>query len=127
MAVGISSYLAGKWLDAVGNNTTFAVTTPYVQLHIGDPGAAGTSNTATETTRKTVSFAAASAGSMASDADVTWTNIAGSQDATHFSAWDASSAGNFLFSGTITANAYVAGDTFTITSGNLTVSLTLAS
>jgi hypothetical protein len=127
MAVGISSYLAGKWLDAVGNNTSFAVTTSYVQLHIGDPGAAGTSNTATETTRKTVSFAAASAGSMASDADVTWTNIAGSQDATHFSAWDASSAGNFLFSGTITANAYVAGDTFTITSGNLTVSLTLAS
>jgi hypothetical protein len=127
MAVGISSYLAGKWLDAVGNNTSFAVTQVYVQLAIGDPGAAGTSNAATETTRKTVSFAAASAGSMASDADVTWTNIAGSQDATHFSAWDASSAGNFLFSGTITANAYVAGDTFTITSGNLTVSLTLAS
>ena len=127
MAVGISSYLAGKWLDAVGNAASFSVTTPYIQLHIGDPGAAGTSNQATETTRKSVSFAAASSGSMASDADVTWTNIAGSQDATHFSAWDSLTTGNFLFSGTITANAYVAGDTFTITSGNLTVSLTLAS
>jgi hypothetical protein len=99
----------------------------YVKLHVGDPGVNGTSNAATETTRKAASFAAASSGSIASDAAITWTNIAGSQDATHFTAWDNASAGNFLFSGTITANAYTAGDTFTISSGALTVSLTLAS
>jgi hypothetical protein len=127
MATGISSYLANAWLDAVGNNTSFAVATVYVKLHVGDPGANGTSNAATETTRKAASFAAASTGSIASDAAITWTNIAGSQDATHFSAWDNETAGNFLFSGTITANAYTAGDTFTISSGALTVSLTLAS
>ena len=127
MATGISSYLANAWLDALGNNSSFAVTTVYVKLHTGDPGAAGTANPATETTRKSVSFAAASAGSLASDAAVTWTNIAGSEDATHFTAWDNLSAGNFLFSGTITANPYTAGDTFTIASGALTVSLTLAS
>jgi hypothetical protein len=127
MAEGISSYLANELLDAVGNAGAFSVTTVYVQLHTAAPGAAGTSNVATETTRKSVSFAAASGGSMASDADVSWTNIAGSQDATHFSAWDASTVGNFLFSGTITANAYTAGDTYTIPSGSLTVSLTLAS
>ena len=127
MATGISSYLAGAWLDALGNNTSFAVTTVYVKLHVGDPGANGTSNAATETTRKAASFAAASAGALASDADITWTNIAGSQDATHFTAWDNATTGNFLFSGTITANAYTAGDTFTISSGSLTVSLTLAS
>jgi hypothetical protein len=127
MATGISSYLANAWLDAIGNNTSFAVATVYVKLHVGDPGANGTSNAATETTRKEASFAAASTGSIASDAAITWTNIAGSQDATHFTAWDNISAGNFLFSGTITANAYTAGDTFTISSGALTVSLTLAS
>lgn len=127
MATGISSYLANAWLDALGNNSSFAVTTVYVKLHTGDPGAAGTSNPATETTRKSVSFASASSGSLASDAAVTWTNIAGSEDATHFTAWDNLSAGNFLFSGTITANPYTAGDTFTIASGALTVSLTLAS
>jgi hypothetical protein len=126
MATGVSSYLANAWLDAVGNNTSFAVATVYVKLHVGDPGANGTSNAATETTRKEASFAAASSGSIASDAAITWTNIAGSQDATHFTAWDNISAGNFLFSGTITANAYTAGDTFTISSGALTVSLTLA-
>ena len=127
MATGISSYLANAWLDAVGNNTSYAATTVYVKLHVGDPGANGTSNAATETTRKAASFAAASAGSMASDAAITWTNIAGSQDATHFTAWDSETTGNFLFSGTITANAYTAGDTFTISSGALTVSLTIAS
>jgi hypothetical protein len=119
--------LANAWLDAVGNNSSFAVATVYVKLHVGDPGANGTSNAATETTRKEASFAGASSGSIASDASITWTNIAGSQDATHFTAWDNISAGNFLFSGTITANAYTAGDTFTISSGALTVSLTLAS
>lgn len=127
MATGVSSYLANKWLDAMGNNTSFAVTTAYIKLHVGDPGANGTSNAATETTRKAASFASASSGSLASDAAITWTNISGSQDATHFTAWDDVSAGNFLFSGTITANAYTAGDTFTISSGALTVSLTVAS
>ena len=127
MATGISSYLADQWLDALGNNDTFAVAAVYVKLHVGDPGAAGTSNAATETTRKEASFSAASSGTLTSDAAVTWTNIAGSQDATHFTAWDNFSAGNFLFSGTITANAYTAGDTFTIASGSLTVSLTVAS
>jgi len=127
MATGVSAYLANAWLDAVGNNSSFSVGTAYVKLHVGDPGANGTANAATETTRKAASFAAASAGSIASDAAITWTNIAGSQDATHFTAWDNVSAGNFLFSGTITANAYSAGDTFTISSGALTVSLTVAS
>ena len=127
MATGVSSYLANAWLDAVGNATSFSVATVYVKLHVGDPGANGTSNAATETTRKEASFAAASSGSIASDAAITWTNISGSQDATHFTAWDNVSAGNFLFSGTITANAYTAGDTFTISSGALTVSLTIAS
>jgi hypothetical protein len=127
VATGISSYLANKWLDALGNNVPFSVTACYVQLHIGDPGANGTANTATETTRKSVSFGAASAGTLASDADVTWTNISGSQDATFFTAWDGLTGGSFLFSGTITGNAYTAGDTYTITSGSLTASLTVAS
>lgn len=127
MATGISSYLANAWLDALGNATAYSATNVYIKLHIGDPGAAGTSNPATETTRKTASFGSASGGVLTSDADVTWTNIAGSQTATHFTAWDNSTGGNFLFSGTITANPYSAGDTFTIASGSLTATLTIAS
>ena len=127
MAVGLSNYLCNSFLDALGNNTSYAVTQVYIKLHVGDPGANGTANAATETTRKSVSFAAASDGAIASDADISWTNIAGSQDATHFTAHDASTSGNFLFSGTITGNAYTAGDTYTISSGNLSASLTVAS
>jgi hypothetical protein len=127
MATGMSAHLANSLLNALGNNTAFAVTSVYVQLHIGDPGVDGTANTAAETTRKAVSFAGASAGSIASDADVTWTNISGSQDATFFTAWDGLTGGSFLFSGTITGNPYTAGDTYTISSGSFTTSLTLVS
>jgi hypothetical protein len=127
MATGLSAYLANAFLDSVGNATAFSVSTAYVKLHVADPGANGTANPATETTRKSVSFGASSGGALASDAAITWTNIAGSEDATYFTAWDASTAGNFLFSGTITGNPYTAGDTYTIPSGSLTVSLSVAS
>ncbi len=127
MATGLSTYLCNSFLNALGNNTSYAVTQVYIKLHVGDPGSAATANAATETTRKSVSFAAASAGAIASDADISWTNIAGSQDATHFTVWDNLTAGNFLFSGNVVAGAYTAGDTYTITAGNLSASLTVAS
>jgi len=127
MAHGLSAYLCNSWLDALANNTSYAVAQVYIKLHTGDPGAAGTANAATETTRKAASFGVAVAGAINSDADISWTNIAGSQDANHFTAWDNLTAGNFLFSGSIVAGAYTAGDTYTISAGNLTVSLTLAS
>ena len=127
MATGLSAYLANSFLNALGNATAYSVTLPYIKLHVGDPGADGTTNPAVETTRKVVSFAVASAGAIASDADITWTNIAGSEDATFFTAWDDLTAGNFLFSGTITGNPYSAGDTYTIVSGSLSASLVVAS
>jgi hypothetical protein len=127
MATGLSTFLANGFLDSLGNATAFSVSNVYVKLHIADPGSAGTANPATETTRKVASFGSATAGGLSSDAAITWTNIAGSQDATYFTVWDSLTAGNFLFSGTITGNPYTAGDTYTIASGALTVSLTVAS
>ncbi len=128
MATGVSSSRAQKMLDALCGKASYtAESAVYVKLHTGEPGAAGTSNAATETTRKLAAFNVASGGSIASSAQVQWTNIAGSQDATHFSAWDDVSAGSFLFSGAITANAYTAGDTFTCPAGSLTATLPVAS
>lgn len=121
MAEGIAAAGANTALDAIRTDT------PFIQLHVGAPGAAGTSNIATETTRKAVVFSAASGGVMTTTAAITWTNIAGSQDATHFTIWNASSAGTFKFSGTITANAYVAGDTYNIAIGALTLTIVAAS
>ena len=127
MAVGYSGFVADKVLDAIYNNTSFAVANTYMQLHVGDPGAAGTANTATETTRKLLSFDAAANAAIENDAVIVWTNIAGSQTATHFTIWDDPTAGNFIWSGTMVANPYTAGDTLTIEVGDLDISLTPAS
>ena len=127
MTVGLSEYLANKYLDAVGNAASFSVATPYIKLHVADPGTAGTDNPAVETTRKSASFSASTGGILTSDADTTWTNIAGTETVFFFTTWDAATAGNFFFSGVVDANAYTAGDTFTISSGSLVVNLTLAS
>jgi hypothetical protein len=121
MAEGFSTAAANTALDNQG--TAY----PWVKLHVGAPGASGTSNAATETTRKQASWASASAASKATNADLVWTSVAGSEDFTHFSLWTASTAGTFGGSGTITANAVTAGDTFTIPSGSLTLSLSVAS
>jgi len=127
MATGWAPGIAENILNALGNAGSFTISEVWIKLHVGDPGAAGTSNAATETTRKQASFGAASGGAMANDAALTWTAVAGSEDFTHFSAWTASSAGTFLFSGTITANAVTAGDTFTIPTGDLDLTLSVAS
>jgi hypothetical protein len=120
MTVGFSTAAANTHLDNTG--TTY----PWVKLHIGDPGAAGASNVATETTRKQATWGSAASASKTTTADLVWTGVAGTEDFTHFSLWTASTAGSFGGSGTITANAVTSGDTFTIPTGSLTLTLPVA-
>lgn len=121
--------MAEGWGPTAGNHAldTECALYTWVKLHTGAPGAAGTSNAATETTRKQVTEASASGGSKASSADLTWTNVAGSETYSKFTRWTASTAGTFGFSGTLTANPVTAADTFSIVSGNMTTSVTLSS
>jgi hypothetical protein len=119
--MSISNYAELALLNTL-RNTSFAVTAVYLKLHTGDPGEAGTSNAATEATRKVVSFSAASSGSMTSSATVEWTNVSTTETYSHWSLWDASTAGNCLWSGGLATTAAVtAGDTFQITSLTLTL------
>ena len=118
MAVGHSAAEAAK-IVATGSNV--ALDGSWIKLHIGDPGAAGAANAATETTRKQISLGTPTNGVVTNDAAITWTSIAGSEDATHFSLWTAVTAGTFLFSGTITAAAYTAGNNYEIAIGGLTI------
>ena len=127
MATGLATATANAFLDALCNATSYSVTDVYIKLHVSDPGASGTSGAAVETTRKAASFSAAASGAITNDAALTWTTVAGTEDYTHYTAWTASSNGTFLFSGTVTANAVVAGDTFTIAIGDLDLSFTVAS
>ena len=129
MAVGLAPATANAILNALCRSTAW--TEPdenWVQLHVGDPGAAGTSNVATETDRIQATFGTnASGGAISNTAALTWTGVAGSEDYTHFSVWTASTAGTFLYSGTVTANAVTASDDFVIPIGDIDVSLAVAS
>ena len=121
--MSISNYAELKILDHTTGTTSWtAPSGVYIKLHTGDPGEAGTSNAATEATRKVVTFSAAASGSIASSATVEWTNVSTTETYSHWSLWDASTAGNNLWSGALSSSAAVtAGDTFQITS--LTLSL----
>jgi len=122
MADGWGPSGAGTALDAS------VAAYPWIKLHVGSPGAAGTANPAVETTRQQSSWNATGAdGITETSADLTWTGVGGSEDYTHFTAWSASTSGNFGFSGSITASAVTSGDDFTVSAGGLAVSVPLAS
>lgn len=121
MPEGLIAATANTTLDGYG--TTY----PWIKLHVGAPGAAGTANPSTETTRKQASWAAAAAGSKATNADLLWPSVAGSEDHSHYSAWTLATGGSCGFTGVITANAVTAGDDFKIASGGLTATFPVAS
>lgn len=121
MAVGFAASVANGWLDGLP--------TLWVQLHTGDPGAAGTSNVAGNDTRKQVTRSAASGGASANTVALAWSTgeVDTAEDYTHLSLWTASTAGTFQGSGLMTANAVLVGDTFTIPIGDLDLTLIVAS
>lgn len=123
--MSLSDYAENAVVDALANNTALQVAQIYVKLHIGDPGENGTSNAAGETTRKAASFGASSGGVGTSDADISWTSYSTAETVSHVSFWDASTNGNCLGSGALTASKTLAvGDTLTIPSGSLTLTIT---
>lgn len=119
--------VANKWLDVIrtGGSSFTAITSAFVKIHTGDPGAAGTSNAAAgSTTRPALTQATPAAGAMAQNGTAPqWTNGGTSETITHISVWDNATAGNFLYSIALTASkAWASGDTLTLTS--CSVSLT---
>jgi hypothetical protein len=119
--MSISNYAENALLDTL-RAQSFSVANTYLKLHTGDPGEDGTNNAATNASREEVTFSAASGGSMASSAAVTWTNVSTTESYTHWSMWDNSTAGNCLWYGALSSTASVtAGDTFQITSLTLTL------
>jgi hypothetical protein len=130
MALGLSASYANRFLDYIGNATAPAAapTNVYLKLHVGDPGSAGTANPGGNDTRKIVSFGTAASGLMSNDVAITWTGaeVDTSEDYTHWSLWDNLTAGNFVGSGLMTANAVTIGDEFTIPVGELDLSFNVA-
>jgi hypothetical protein len=119
--MSISNYAETKLLDTI-NNTSFAVSATYIQLHTGNPGEDGVNNVATENTRQQATWNSASGNNIVTDANVTWTNVAATETISHWSLWDAATAGNPLWYGALTTPAAMqTGDTFQITSLTLTL------
>lgn len=123
MAEGLIVGLANQLLSGTADVHDYT----YMKLHVGAPGAAATANPAAETSRKQITWGTPSGGAMVSTTDLVWTSITGSEDATHMSIWDASTAGTPGITGAVTANPYTAGDTLTVPAGSVSTSFTVAS
>lgn len=127
MAEGFATATANAILNAIFNATAYSEAEVWFQLHTAAPGAAGTTAVATNSTRKQISSGAAASGAITSDAVVEWLSVAAAEDYTHCTVWDAETDGNFVLSGTITANAVGIGDDFRLPIGDIDFSIPVAS
>lgn len=126
--MALSAYLIPKLLDHVLKGASYTQpTNVYVSLHTADPGTTGASEcTGGSYARQLAnsSFAAASGTTKVSNADIDFA-LMPACTVTHVGVWDASTVGNFLWGGALSASKSVnAGDTFQLPSGQLTASLT---
>lgn len=116
------------WLKA-NSATTSAPSTVYVALFTSNPAddASGTevSTSGTAYVRKAVTFGTVSSGSVSNSANVTFDAATASfGTVSHIGIFDASTSGNLLFHGALDASKSIdTGDTFQITTGNLTVTM----
>jgi len=124
------------WLKA-NSQTTTAPATVYVALFNSDPSLGSTAENLEAGTitdectggayaRQSVTFGTISGGSVSNNANVTFPAATDANwgTITHVAVMDANTSGNVLFYGALdTAKTIDSGDTFQITSGNLTVSL----
>jgi hypothetical protein len=133
-----SNYLENKLLDHVLTATSFTQPSRYLALFTNTSGSAATnleagtltdevSTSGTAYARQAITFAAASGGSSSSNATVTFpTATANFGTITHVAIMDSDveGSGNVLFYGAVTtAKTIETGDTFQVSSGNLTISL----
>lgn len=121
-----SDLVANSFLDAVARNVSYAEAAVWVKLHLGDPGSAGTSNAAANTTRKQATFGSAASGrAISNTVAVEWTNVPNAETYSHVSLWDDETAGNFLGRDDLSSTAAVdVGDTFRIPIGDLDLTFT---
>ena len=134
-----SNYLENKVLDHVLKYATApytGATNTYLALFNNTSGntaanlEAGTltdetSTSSTGYSRQIATWAAASGGTSATNSTITFSAATASWGTiTHVAVMDASTSGNVLFWGAVTTSKTIdTGDTFQVTSGNLTVSL----
>lgn len=126
-----SNYLENKVLDHTLRGASGAYTAPttvYVGLFTSDPtdAGSGTEVSGGSYARQSVTFGtAASSGSISNTAAVVFATASASWGTiTHIGILDNSTGGNLMYHGAVTTSKTISsGDTFSISIGNLTVSL----
>lgn len=120
-----SNYLENKLLEHVLKNTSYtSPTTVYAALYTDDPTEAdsGTEVTGGSYARQAVAFAAASGGTIANSGTITFANLP-SATITHIGIRDASTAGNLLYSVSLSSSVVsVSGTDIIFSAGDITVS-----
>lgn len=124
----MSTYLENAMVNAVLRNTTYtSPATVYVALFTTDPTDAGTGTEVSGNAyqRTAVTFGAPSSGVSTNSGAVTFPTATGSWGTvTHIGIMDASTIGNLLFHTALdTSKTITSGDIFTISTGNLSVTL----
>lgn len=123
-----SNYLETALFNAVLRNSAFtSPATVYLALFTTDPtdAASGTEVSGGSYARVAITFAAPSNGIGSNSADINFTTATGNWGTvTHWGIFDASSAGNLLVHGAMTASLAVNnGQTARVLSGQLTVTV----
>jgi hypothetical protein len=131
MAGNLSNYLENKLLDhSTGRAAYTAPTTTYLALYTVAPtdGTGGTEVSASGYARQAITWGAAASGSIATSANVRFP-AAGTAAADYgtvvaLGILDALTSGNLLWYGSLSASVTIStGDSYTITSGGLTLTL----
>ena len=122
----IGDFAEVELLDAIFNQATYAPASIYMSLHTADPGDTGTTELAGGSYARqnvSASFAPAAAGAVSSDVEISFADLPVGT-ITHIGIWDAVTAGNFLWGGTLTTSKTTnSGDTLTIAAGDATFTL----
>lgn len=118
MGDGISTANANSALG------TWTASADYISLATGPPGAAGTANPSSVTTREAVTWGSASGGVIAASDEPEWTAWAGTNGevVTDLAFWSLITAGTFQLSMPLNSSVTMdTGDSLTLTSITITI------
>lgn len=126
---GFTTYLQQKVLDHIGGNGSYTAPNPYIALYTAAPSDAGggteVSGGSYARVDANAKFGSASGPNMATDGAITFPAATASWGTvTHFGVFDASTSGNLLVWGALSASKAVgSGDTASFAIGSLTLTL----
>jgi hypothetical protein len=124
--MGFIAAVSHQIINKLLRNTDFThPTTIYVSLHTADPGESAADEVAGGSyARQSAAFDAPSGEATSNSADIEFTSMPACT-VTHVSLMDASSGGNVIWAGALSASKTVnAGDTFKLPAGDLDIQLT---